>query len=263
MGACLRFRWRIALLFLLPAAWGVGGTAPAQPPVLVDSYRLLPRLSVLHRTGGIAGVHDRYRLSGGFDLAREATPWVGAASFENAEVWGSQISPFPVIAIVEDVDQWLNLEGLEGHALPVGAPLDVYGFRGQTAEGAPIQLFAALVGPWMVLRGGTLPDPGGADFFEYDLRAIARRDDWGDANEDGVVNAADYVVARDSGDPLKLDLWRSQFGQSMPSFALAEGVLEGKLASARGAAAGVTQTPEPAGVLLCASLACMGPRRRR
>ncbi len=51
----------------------VGGllvqSSRGQDPVeILEHYRLLPRASVLHQTGGIAGVDQRYRLTGEYDF---------------------------------------------------------------------------------------------------------------------------------------------------------------------------------------------------
>jgi hypothetical protein len=125
---------------------------------------------------------------------------------------------------VIDVDELLNLEGLKGTQLPVAGPFDVYRFEGFTSDDSSVELFATLIGPWMYLRGDTDPPPGSADFFEYELRALARTGRSADLNEDGVVDAADYVLARDtsglSGNDIyrgaSLDDWREQFGETIP-----------------------------------------------
>ena len=169
-----------------------------EPSEILDHYRLVPRLSTLHQTGGIAGIDLRYRLLGKYDF-RHGTGWTAKAAFENAEIWGSIISDLPTPAYVIDVDQILNLEGLDGKALPVGAPFDVYQFRGLTSDGSSVELFAAVIGPWMYLRGATQPPPGSADYFTYHLRALARSGPFADFNGDGVVDAADYVVLRKHG----------------------------------------------------------------
>ena len=108
------------LLLTLTICGLVVSTSRAEdPPEILDHYRLLPRFSTLHQSGGFAGVDWRYRLIGGYDL-RHGAGWTARASFENAEVWGSIISSDPHPAFVIDVDQILNLEGLHGEALPVG-----------------------------------------------------------------------------------------------------------------------------------------------
>ncbi len=97
------------------------------PPEFLEHYRVLPRLSTLHESGGIAGVDWRYRLLGSYDF-QHGIGWTGTASFRNAEIWGSPLGSASRPRMWIDVDQILNLEGLKGEALPVAAPFDVYRF---------------------------------------------------------------------------------------------------------------------------------------
>lgn len=241
--------------------------AEAEHPEFLTPYRVVPRLSTLGVTGGFAGVHERYRLIGKYDLHTgfhhdtHTTPY-SFASFENAEIWGSLISDHPTIAIVLDVDEALNLEGLRGEALPVAAPFDVYKFTGKTQEGSHLTLFASLIGPWMYVRGASTPPDGGADFFDYDLRMVAHRRPFADHNGDGRVDAADYVALRDRGgmgDHLGgagavssvayLD-WRDQFGQGIPDFSDIDAMFSSMLASEGAASTSSTLIAEPATLFL-------------
>ena len=229
------------------------GLAP-QPSVaqglqdILEHYRLIPRLSTLHQTGGIAGFNFRYRLSGEYDFDRGSVS-NPMASFDDAEVWGSLISDAPTPAVVIDVDEILNLEGLKGTVLPVAAPFDVYRFRGFAADESSVELYAAVLGPWMYIRGDTQPPPGSADFFKYRLQALARSGRSADLNGDGVVDAADYVVLRDSGgagsnDPtagVGLAEWRQQFGEAIPDLTAMDAMMSAAVASFVTAAA----VPEP------------------
>ncbi len=76
----------------------------------------------------------------------------------------------------------------------------------------------------------------------------------GDFNEDGSVNAADYVVWRSEiGTAAEYDAWRAHFGQSASGGAPA------------GAASQNAAVPEPAGLILWAfaGIPCLGAARRR
>jgi hypothetical protein len=195
----------------------------------------------------------RYRLSGEYDFDRGGD-FNRMASFENAEVWGSLISDLPTPAVVIDVDEILNLDGLKGTQLPVAGPFDVYRFEGRTADESSVELFATLIGPWMYLRGDTDPPPGSADFFEYQIRALARRGRSADLNEDGVVDSADYVLARDtsglSGNDLArgagLAEWREQFGETIPDLTEMDAMMGAALASFVSAGA----VPEPSSLAI-------------
>jgi hypothetical protein len=237
-------------------------SARAQTPEIVEHFRLIPRLSVLHETGGFAGVNNRYRLTGKFDLAH-ARGWDGDAKFQNAEVWGSIISPFPTPAVVTDVDELLNLEGLDGEKLPVAGPFDAYRFTGTIADGSSIDIFATQIGPWLGLRGFTTPPPGGADFFEYKLRAVARRRPVADFNDDGVVDGADLATWAAGDGPL-LDggpaqgadflSWQQQLGERAPFDAL-DAALSAAIASTKSS---LTAVPEPAALTLAMVAALLG-----
>jgi hypothetical protein len=247
----------------------VAERAPAQDPAeILQHFRLVPRLSRLHKTGGFAGVNERYRLMGEFDLNR-STDRLAKASFEEAEIWGSLISDGPTPAVVIDVDEILNLEGLSGMQLPVAAPFDVYRFRGELPDESSVELFAALAGPWIYLHGGTQPPPGGADFFEYDIRALGRSRPFADFNADGAVDAADYVLRRDSGwvsgEPetagAGLADWQQQFGETVPDMAKMEVALSAAVASFVSSAS----VPEPTclGLVVAGGVFLAGLRRRR
>ena len=217
---------------------------------ILDHYRILPRHSTLQQTGGIAGFDLKYRLIGKYDLLH-GVGWNSRAKFENAEIWGSQISDHPVPAIVIDVDEILNLERLHGEALPVGAPFDVYQFKGNTSDGSSVNLLGAVIGPWMYLRGGTQPPEGSADYFTYRIHALARSKPFADFNGDGRVDGADYVLHRkaaDAGNAAALDdvtagagfaEWRQQFGETVPDLT----AMDMMLSAAMGSSAAV---PEPA-----------------
>ena len=239
------------LVGMIAVAGGMGQIAVAQTAADVDHYRILPRLSTLHITGGFAGVHEHYRLIGEYDLRHSAS--MGAARFANAELWGSIISDLPTPAIVLDVDERLNLEGLKGEQLPVAAPFDVYKFTGPTADGSDLTLFAAVLGPWMYVRGESQPPPGGADFFDYHLRMVARSRPFADFNDDGIVDLADYTVLRDSQtsatvsaaiDGASWSDWQSQFGERVPDFRAIDAMADGDFK--RSAAA----VPEPGAAML-------------
>ncbi len=237
----------------------------------IGHFQILPKHSVLERTGGIAGVSERLRVSGSYDLQilppAVFPPMVG---FDDAEVWRALISDLPHPAFVEDVDQLLNLAGLRGRQLPVAAPFDAYEFKGQTQDGSAIKLHAAVLGPWMYVRGGTTPPPGSADFFEYELSMIARSRPFADLNEDGVVDSADYTLLRDASGGgaaalastagITFDDWRQQFGERIPDFTAVDRHFAGTASSF--AAAGAVPEPAAATMALLAGTATLSVRRR-
>jgi hypothetical protein len=261
--------------------------AKGDPPDLLRRYLFLPRHSTLEQTGGIAGINIRYGVYGRFDLVTgweylNDPPSISIhpyAKFENVDAWASNpLLDSPPL----NLDQILNLSGLQGSQLPVAAPFDVFEFEGETADGSVVNLYASLLGRWLYLRGGTEPPEGSADFFSYQISALARQrpfadfnlDDavdgqdfvtWasnyglaptatvdlqnrGDANEDGVVNGLDYLV------------WANQFGETPPEMASLDGMLNAALATSSAA----FSVPEPATLpLLILTAAGWCLRRRR
>lgn len=229
------------------------------------AYRIVPRRSVLTQTGGFAGVSNHYRLTGGFELSAIYTDvWGYDVQLTNTEVWGSLISDQPTIAIVTDVDELLNLEGLKGKALPTAGPLPVYEFKGELDDGSSLRLLGLDRGRWLYLRGSSTPPVGGADFFEYQVRILARLTPSGDANGDGSVDAADYTALRD-GRGVQLDApnylgdWRAQFGEEAPDIDALDAQLNAALLPAANA------VPEPGAMVVVAlaiGAAALGRRQR-
>ena len=207
-----------------------------------------------------------YRLLGDYGFRRSFGPTNSAnssasAKIVDAEIWGSIISDGPTPAYVIDVDQILNLEGLQGKALPVAAPFDVYQFKGQTSDGSSVNLFASTIGPWMYLRGSTQPPPGSADYFAYQLRALARKGPFADTNSDGVVDASDYAVLRKSNLATTSGLadLRQQFGETVPDLS----AMDAAISAASGSGVSGSSVPEPAclGLAIFAGLLVAGSRR--
>lgn len=264
----------------------LAGAGRAQT-VSVDHYRFLPRLSVLNQSGGIGGFDVDFRVMGKFDFTVELGPtdvWPpqNVAKFSNVDAWASH----PILAYVLPLDQTLNLSGLTGWQLPVAAPFDVYQFDGTTQDGSSVKLIAAEIGPWLHLRGETTPPPGSADYFEYELKAVARRRpfadftqddavdnadlakwssrfglkattldglDQGDANGDGVADGADFLE------------WQRQAGEIAPALASLDAMVDAALATVAAAETpSIAAVPEPTtfGLGVC-GIAIILLRRRR
>lgn len=265
--------------FLLPVGcllvvMGSSAASLAQPPDRLDSYRVLPGRSTFTQTGGFAGVENHYRVRGNYDFLREwrggtpDEPYRLGARFADADLRAPLGDLLPAFI---DVDETLALESLRGELLAqpfAFTPFEVFRFEGIINDGAPasplesstIELFAVTLGPWMYLRGETTPRPWMADFFEYEIRALARSGPWGgfpDWNTDGVIDAADYTAMRDiANSPVQHDSdfdglaaageWRAAFGQRAPDFRQ----FENAIASALSQQGGAQAVPEPTTILL-------------
>ncbi|QDU89765.1 hypothetical protein Pla175_31600 [Pirellulimonas nuda] len=231
--------------------------AYADHPIFLQEYRVLPAHSVIHQTGGFAGVDVRYRLKGEYDLATGFDEGRRFAEFTRAEITGLNRSLSTVSDSIGalDVDQALNLLGLEGRFVPLGLSHNVWEFSGQSGDDSSVHLLAAQRGPWMLLRGVTTPPPGSADFFQYNVRWLARTGPSADMNGDGAVDAADYTSLRDGhlDGGADIALWRSQFGEQA-DIAELDGMMDAAWAAKSGVASGAG-VPEPSGLVLLGTIA--------
>ncbi|MCA9235337.1 MAG: hypothetical protein KDA44_07685 [Planctomycetales bacterium] len=262
------------MALLASLVFSLASAAVAQPPDILRSYRFLPRLSTLNETGGFAGVDIDYTMRGTFDLATgydvDKTGFHQKAEFTNVDAWASH----PVLAYVLNVDEVLGLTMLAGTALPVAAPFDVFQFTGKNEQGMPVELYAAQIGDWLLMRGETSPPC--CDFFKYRVRAIARQRSAADLNEDGEVDGRDVARwAAGFGQPAAVDVngdgvldggdflaLQRQMSAQPPDFGQADAMLSAMIA----AGATVSAVPEPAAYLLVAVgmvLALIGVRARR
>jgi MYXO-CTERM domain-containing protein len=232
-------------------------------PPITRHYGFLPRLSVLTKTGGIAGMHERYHVRGTYDFTRTMSPLavfppVFIGDFENVRAVGFQpLDPDDKV----DVDLAFNLTGLEGHT-PLGGPPNVFHFRGTTADDSHVRLWAAQIGPWMLLRGETRAPEGSADFFEYQIKAVARTRPLADFNDDGVVDRHDLTAWIANHDRIGGDLleWQRQLGEEPPLVELDAAVDAAIAAAAINASSSV---PEPGAMALAAMGLVLLARRRR
>jgi hypothetical protein len=236
--------------------------AAAEPTVV--EYRFLPQLSVLNESGGIYPRSVDYRVRGTFDFVTE-TPiafiYGKRASFDDVNAWASH----PILAYVLPVDRVLNLSGIDGHQLPVGAPFDVFQFKGETQDGSSVRLVAAQIGPWLRMQAETTPPVGSADMFSYRLRAVARRTPVADVNDDGIVNAADLVRGVGGSAPFGNNFleWQRQLGETPPSFDAVDAALSAALAASATATAASVPEPQSLAMIGIAMAGVVQARRRR
>ena len=187
-------------LTVLLVVFSVAAPAVAQPPDLLRSYEFLTRHSTLTVSGGIAGWYFELPIHGGFDFVtgfrRDLHTLDPYAAFLNVEAEGINPTDFGPYSF--DVDDSLNLSGLDGEPLPVAAPFNLYHFQGEDLQGAPVELYVAELGRWLYMKGRN--DPGCCDMFSFGIKALARQTPHPDFNRDGVV------------DRLDLDLWEAHAG---------------------------------------------------
>jgi len=248
-------------------------SAPGTHPVRQRSYEFLPRLSTLHQSGGIAGLDERFTIHGPFDFASELNHSIlpgPDARFLNVEAWASH----PILRYILPIDKTLQLSQLKGKQIFSGPHgLEVFRFRGEEGQGAPMKLHVATLGRWMYMRGQN--DPPCCDFFNYEIRALARQDRWSDFDESGMVGADDLQRWEESfGTSQRLaeeaDMlsghdflrWQRQFGEHEPSLTEFDAMIDTAIVAANSTT--LTNVPEPtSSVLLAISSVFLTGRRWR
>jgi hypothetical protein len=185
-------------------------------------------------------------------------PPVHTARFKNVDAWGVH----PHQDRVVDIDMALNLSGLRGGELMRGHERGVFRFHGKTGDGSTVDLQARMDGPWLYLRGGTTPPEGGADFLEYSIKAIARRQPHADFNQDGKVDGADLATWGEGSERSGVDFlnWQQQLGETAPTIESMDQALDAALAAA---GASVAAVPEPGCFGMAAAAAALLALRRR
>jgi hypothetical protein len=132
----------------------------------VSTYIFASEQSTIVQTGGIAGVHRTYSISGKFQLSID--PNIGAAFFTHVDANAIDDSQFRRSL---DPNEVFNLTGL------VGIIIDdvlIY-FAGRAADGSDIFIIAVFNDDLVYLFAWTYPPAGSADFFIFSMDAIAQR----------------------------------------------------------------------------------------
>jgi hypothetical protein len=265
----VRLRSCFAILLLVAATIGlVANLCPAHgTPENVAYFQILPDKSALHQTDGTAAVD--YELFGEV-IVRYGGIWSTNAFFEIADVWGSLPSSTPP-AMAIDVDETLYMEGLNGAVLPSPGPTEIYRFQGYTFDGSAMDLYLAMTGPWLYLRGSSQLLPGSTDDFTYNIRALGRPRPFADFSDNGVIDAADYVPLRNSSNApasgaATYDDWKEQFGEQLLNVDAMDAIIDAAIASSLTPAAAATANltvPEPTTVGLATLAAIVLASRRR
>jgi hypothetical protein len=170
--------------------------AGAQPPDLLRGYRFLPRHSTLSVSGGFAGldldlpIFGRFGFVTGFhsDSPSPLPVLQPFARFVNVEA--EAINPADFGPYSFDIDETLNLSGLRGRPGPLALPLPNWSFEGVDGQEAPMSLLAIEVGRWLVMFGHN--EAPCCDFFDYEIRAVARQVPFADFDDDGDSDRDDF-----------------------------------------------------------------------
>jgi len=248
-----------------------------QPPDILRNYRFLPRHSILDVEGGFAGfdieanIFGKYGLVTGFEYDYgdgtsitdiSPNPY---AKFVN--VHARAINPTDFGPYSFNLDETLNLSGLDGYPLPIFFPavlpnIQVFRFEGVEGQGAPFEMHALTIGRWMFMKGANRAPC--CDFFDYQIRAVARQVPFADFDGDDTVAASDLAswdssYGLTSSDPFsefdgdsdgdgdwdgsEFLSWQRQSGETMPSMEEFESMLASSLA-----ATSAVSVPEPTAI---------------
>jgi hypothetical protein len=241
----------------------------AQPPDVLQSFRLIPSRSTLDVTGGAANIHQTFFAYGKFGLnfGYEGGPH---GELVNVDSWLVPDSP---LTFVWHTDGTLNLSGLEG-TFAASDPSRIV-FQGVDRQGAPLQLTATQRGRLLHIIGENQPPCCG--FFKYRLDALAHVAPYADFNLDGVVDEQDaYMLASNIGtfahatleqgdadgdgdvDGSDFLTWQREIGAATPMSAFAS-------ASSTGSSLNFHAVPEPTTIalLFICAIAIFGAQRHR
>jgi hypothetical protein len=257
----IRANWLLRLLLApttLVAALTVEPAA-AQPPDVLQSFRLIPSRSTLDVTGGTANIQQKFFAYGRFGLnfGYQSGPH---AEFLNVDSWLVPDSP---LTFVWHTDGTLNLSGLEG-TFAASDPSRIV-FQGVDGQGLPLQLTATQRGRLLHVVGENQPPCCG--FLKYKFDALAHAAPYADFNLDGMVDEQDaYVLASNIGTFAHATLeqgdadgdgdvdgndflaWQREIGAATPMSAFAA-------ATPNGAALGSVAVPEPMTMTICLTAA--------
>ncbi len=168
-----RILWTIPLLIAvcivsIPAQAQYGGGSGMTASAETSTYLFLSDQSTVVKTGGIAGVHETYPIQGQFQLTVDAN--AGVASFDYVDAFLlSPISSSPP----QSLGELFNMTELQGTVVNDA----LIEFRGKTADNTNTDIALTLIftDAAVQLTGQTIPPPNSADFFIFELDAVAQR----------------------------------------------------------------------------------------
>jgi len=152
-------------LVVMPAHAKYGGSGMAGSAA-TSTYVFVSDQSTVVQTGGIAYVHWTYSIEGQFELTVD--PNAGTASFAHVDANATDDSPFKRAL---DPNHVFNMTSL------VGTVVDdaTVKFTGKASDGSDVLITVTLQDNLAHLIGQTIPPPNSADFFIFNLNAVAQR----------------------------------------------------------------------------------------
>jgi hypothetical protein len=156
-------------------------------------YVLQPGSSTIVQTGGIAGVHRTYTITGTFRLTVDVK--AGTAFFSQVDANAVDDSPYQHAL---DPNEVFNLTELVGTVADGGKSIR---FAGQANDGSSVLITLTFSDGTVTLQGQTTPPAHSADFFLFTLDAVAQRKyagGTGEPNEPYLIETAEHLVSIDA-----------------------------------------------------------------
>jgi len=182
-------------LVSIPAQAQYGGGSGTTASAETNTYVFLPGQSAVVQTGGIAGVHETYPIEGQFQLFVDFD--AGTALFSQVDANLVDESPF---LPTESLGELFNMAEL------LGTVVDdtIIDFVGKTADGMESDILLTLTfrDDSAHLTGRTVPPPNSADFFIFELDAVASKKYGGGTGEPNdpyrIATAEDLMLLGES-----------------------------------------------------------------
>jgi len=137
--------------------------------IIRSTYTFEADQSIVIQTGGIAGVHEVYSVEGWFELT--LGPAEGAASFSQVDAYLIGDTGLPY---TKSLGVLFNMTELVGTVVS-GSTIEFEG-RAGGLDDSSIELTLTYGTDSVELTGRTIPPPGSADYFVYELYALAGGD---------------------------------------------------------------------------------------
>jgi len=147
-----------------PMAYG----KPNDPirPAGTSEYIFIADQSTVLQTGGIAGIHRTYTITGTFQLTVDSK--AGTALFHRVDANATDDSSYKRTL---DPNQVFNLTALAGRVVDETS----IRFEGKADDGSSVLITLTFADGTVTLKGQTTPPPNSADFFLFTLDAVALR----------------------------------------------------------------------------------------
>ncbi len=163
--------------------------APPARAGQTSTYGFVADKSTITQTGGIAGIHRTYTITGTFQLMLDFA--AGKASFARVDANAVDDSPFQHALDPNEVFNMTELSGVWIDGTTVR-------FNGIAHDGSSVLLTLTFTDGSVALKGGTIPPPNSADFFVFTLDAVAQRKYSGGTGEPNdpyqIATAADLIA---------------------------------------------------------------------